>query len=214
MDDATAWAAVADERLALADLLGAVAADDPRWDAPSLCGTWRVRDVVAHLMWLAEASHRSMFRDGLRVRAITFNRAVDRMALRVAATVPPDELVARLRAGAGGRYTAPTLPPTVALGEVVVHRVDIAAAVGLPAHAPDERVQAVLEAERRLWFAFGVPRSIRRLRFVPTDVDWTVGPADGPLVEGPGEQLLLAATGRQPALATLTGPGLAVLRSH
>jgi hypothetical protein len=45
----------------------------------------------------------------------------------------------------------------------------------------------------------------------PTDADWTVGPDDGPIVEGPGEALLLVATGRSDE-QDVSGPGLALLR--
>ena len=51
MDDV--WAAVAAERVALADLLDQI--DDAAWSRPSLCGGWTVRDVVGHLVVLAEA---------------------------------------------------------------------------------------------------------------------------------------------------------------
>ena len=108
------------------------------------------------------------------------------------------ELVTRLRAASGGRFVMPGLPPEVALGEVLVHRADIASAAGLPQRPADERTRAVLEAERRLWFAFGVSRRVRGVRFEPTDADWTVGPTGGPVASGPGEDLLLVATGRLP----------------
>ena len=84
------------------------------------------------------------------------------------------------------------------MGEVLVHRADIAVPAGLPRRVADERTMAVLEAERRLWFAFGVRRRVREIHFVPTDADWTVGPPGGPVASGFGEDLLLVATGRDP----------------
>jgi uncharacterized protein (TIGR03083 family) len=200
------WDTVEAERLALADLLDDL--DDPAWSAPSTCGEWRVQEVVAHLVWLAEASHRSMLADAVRVRS-SFHKSVDEMARRIAASASPAELVARLRAGAGGRYVAPAMPVELALGEVMIHRTDVP---GLPARAADETMRSVLEAERRVWFAFGVPRKVRRLHFRPTDADWSVGPTDGPLVEGPGVQLLRAVSGRAGATDGLVGPGVTLLR--
>ena len=84
---------------------------------------------------------------------------------------------------------------------MLVHRSDISDALGLPAHAPDERVRAVLETQSKLWFVFGVSRSIRKYRFVATDADWSVGPAEGPVIAATGEELLQVATGRRPLQA-------------
>jgi uncharacterized protein (TIGR03083 family) len=192
----------------LADLLDG--ADDAVWSAPSRCGDWTVEEVVAHLVFLAEGTRRSVFADVIRARK-PFHAAVDLIARRFAADATPPELVARLRAAAGGTFVVPLMPATLALGEVLVHRADIADAAALPALPADEDLRAVLEAERSVWFAFGIPRSVRAARFRPTDGDWEVGPTDGPLVEGPGQSLLLAATGR-PGLADVTGPGLSLLR--
>lgn len=188
------WERVAAERLALADLLDGIAPE--AWDAPSLCGGWRVREVVSHLVALAEQP------PGLRTMAKYAridprpNVAIDKQARRLAAAVDPTELPARLRAAHGGRFLVPGLPPVVALGETLVHRADIRDAAGLPARPADDATREVLAAELRLWFAFGVSPSIRRKHWVATDADWTVGPAAGERVAAPGEQLLLIATGR------------------
>ena len=208
MTDAEVWASVADERVALADLLEGVAPE--AWETPSRCEGWTVKDVVAHLVFLAEGTVSSVFLTSLRTHPLP-SRALAEVARRSAASTPTDELVDRLRRAAAGRFVVPGLPPTVALGEVLVHRADLAAAAGLPPHAADERLAAVLEAEQRLWFAFGVTRQVRRLRFEPTDADWSVGPDGGPAVVGPGEDLLLVATGRDVDPGAVSGPGLAVL---
>ena len=50
-DDAYLQPAVAAEFTRLADLLDAVS--DARWDTPSLCAGWRVREVIAHLTMAA-----------------------------------------------------------------------------------------------------------------------------------------------------------------
>jgi uncharacterized protein (TIGR03083 family) len=209
VEAAAVWSAVADERAALADLLDAV--PDDVWARPSLCGEWSVHEVLAHLVVLAEGTVRSVMTGTVRAAPWSPALGIERVARRLAATAPAPALVARLRAAADGRFVVPGMPPAVALGEVVVHRGDITAAADLPRHPPDERVRAVLEAELGLWFAFGVPRKARRIRFAPTDADWSVGPPDGPVVEGEAHDLVLAATGRAPALAVCHGPGLAIL---
>jgi uncharacterized protein (TIGR03083 family) len=195
MDNARVWEHIAAERAALADALEGIAPE--AWDAPSLCGGWRVCDVVAHLIVLAEATSRP----GLILRHFRVdprpNQAADKLARRLAASATPGELTQRLRAARHGRFVVPGMPPVVALGEVLVHRADIAEAAGLPRRPADDVTREVLAAELRLWFAFGVSRSIRRRRFVATDADWSVGPPDGDVVAAPGEELLLVATGRR-----------------
>ncbi len=166
--DLDVWGAVADERVRLADLLAGVAPE--AWAAPSRCAGWSVKDVVAHLVFLAEGTVASVFLTTMRTHPVP-SRGTAEVARRLAASTTADELVDRLRQAAGGRFVVPGLPPTVALGEVLVHRADLGAADGLPAHGADDRLAAVLEAEQRLWFAFGVSRQVRRVRFEPTDGD-------------------------------------------
>jgi len=50
------------------------------------------------------------------------------------------------------------------------------------------------------------------LRLRATDIDWSAG--EGPEVRGPAASLILAVTGRKPALADLSGEGLETLRSR
>jgi len=202
------WAAVADERVTLAGLLEGV--EPEAWETPSRCEGWSVKDVVAHLVFLAEGTVSSVLLTSMRTHPLP-SRATAEVARRLAVSASPDELVDRLRKAADGRFVVPGLPPAVALGEVLVHRADVAAAAGLPAHDADERLAAVLGAEQRLWWAFGVSRRVRGVRFEPTDGDWSVGPEVGPAVIGPGEDLLLVATGRQVDPGLVSGPGLAVL---
>ena len=196
MRAADVWAAVADERVALSALLANAAPEV--WQRPSLCGGWTVQDVVAHLVVLAEAKSRL----GFMLRGALVdprpNQSVDKMARRVSAEASPGELVSRLAAAKDGRFVVPGMPPVVALGEVLAHRADISDAAGLPTHPADDRLRAALEAELNLWFAFGVSRSMRKHRFVPSDAEWFVGAPDGPVVTATGEELLLIATGRRP----------------
>lgn len=196
MQTEEAWQAVADERAELSDLLADT--DTDAWSRPSPCGDWTVKDVVAHLVVLAEAGNRYGFIARSALIDPRFHRSIDKAARRLSAAAQPPELAARLGAARNGRFLLPFFPPVAALGEVLVHRSDISDALGLPAHEPDERVRAVLETQSKLWFVFGVSRSIRTYRFVATDADWTVGPADGPVIAATGEQLLQMATGRRP----------------
>ena len=62
----------------------------------------------------------------------------------------------------------------------------------------DGGLAGALETQSKLWFVFGVSRSIRKYRFAATDADWSVGPAEGPVIAATGEELLQVATGRRP----------------
>ena len=209
MIDDEVWAAIADERVALADLLSDLGPEV--WEAPSRCGGWLVKDVVAHLVFLAEGSVRSVFLTTARANPIP-DRGLDKVARRIAAAATSAELVDRLRAAKDGRFRIPGLGPSVALGEVLVHRADIAAAAGLPRHAADARLRLVLDTERKSWFAFGTSPKVRRLQLRPTDADWTLGPDDGAVVDGPGESLLMVVTGRSlVADDDVVGPGLSLM---
>lgn len=198
------WASVAEHRLALADALDGLA--PPAWDAPSLCGGWKVRDVVGHLVHLAEASTGSMLLDIVRQARLPME-AVSRIARREGRT-GPSELVDRLRAAAGGRFVVPSQPPTMALGEVVVHGLDVTRPTGLDdlPLAP-EAGRTVAAAYRQRGPVFGEGLRVRRLRFEATDAGWTVGPDDGPTAAGPAAAVLMALAGRPEGWSDLTGPG-------
>lgn len=192
------WEEVARERVELSDLLDAC--DPSVFERPSLCAGWRVHDVIAHLVSLAEAP--TGFRyiaQGLRSDFRPM-KSVDKIARRLAVEVAPRELTARLRDARHGQFRVPGLPSAVVLGETLVHRADISEAAGLPPHPADEALRTVLKAELRLWPAFGVSPFMQRRHWVPTDGDWTLGPSGGQRIEAPGEELLRIATGRKKAV--------------
>src|SRR5689334_750766 len=134
MNSAEVWEAVADERAALSALL--VETDPAAWGRPSLCGAWTVKDVVAHLVAMAEAGNKYAFIAKHAFADPRFNRGIDKIAKRLSVASQPHELATRLGDARNGRFLLPLFPPVAALGEVVAHRADIRDALGLPAHAP------------------------------------------------------------------------------
>jgi uncharacterized protein (TIGR03083 family) len=90
----------------------------------------------------------------------------------------------------------------------MIHHQDIRRPLGAPRDIPAERLRAVLEFARSAP-PIAAKKRIRGLRLVATDVDWSTGA--GPVVEGPGEPLLMAVAGRRGAVDELTGPGQPVL---
>lgn len=201
------WDWVAEERIVLADRLGDV--DTDAWDRPSLCAGWRVRDVLGHLVWLAEASRPSATFDMARTLRPPM-QAMARIARRHGDT-EPQALLGRLRAAAGGRFVVPTQPPVVALGDVLAHGSDALRPAGLDPRPADERTGLVADAYRGIGFVFGSHRA-SKVRFTAGDAGWSVGPTDGPAARGPGEAVLLALAGRPAGVADLDGPGADLLR--
>lgn len=194
-----------EERPDLLALLCELTAD--QWDAPSLCGPWRVRDVATHVVSYDELSKTqtvaAFLRGGVRpskvyevalarYRHLTTSEIVD----LVARNLRPRGLPSGLKGG-------------VALTNGTIHHQDIRRALDQPRAIPEHRLTPVLD------FALGAPTlpsrsNSRGLRLVATDVNWSAG--NGPEVHGPGEALLMAVAGRPDALGELDGEGLPMLR--
>ncbi len=199
---------VAEARTDLADRLAALPPE--AWDADSLCAGWRVRDVIGHLVHLAETSRPAMVLEAVRQAPSTIDGALAEIARREGASEPAD-LVRRLREAGGGGFTPPVVGPIAALGETFVHGSDALRPTGATPRPADERTLAVARFYRRAGVVFGA-RSAARVRFTAEDAGWSVGPEDGPAAHGPGEAVLLALAGRPEAVADLAGPGTAHLR--
>ena len=205
MDVDAVWRAIDAERLSLAGLFEDLS--EQEWETPSLCAGWRVRDVAAHLT----LAHMGAFPATValaRARG-NFNQMVRETALRQA-RLPVREYAPRLRAMAGSRRKAPGVSHLEPLIDVLVHGQDIALPLGRTRPMP---AQAAMAAAARVWpdlFPFRARRRLAGLRFRATDGAWTAG--DGVLVEGPIAAILLLLTGRDAALAQLSGPGTAPVR--
>ena len=199
------WSELRRLRCQFADRLEVL--DEAALNSPSWCEGWRVRDVLGHLVHLAEATQRSMVRDVVR-GGIRPDGAL-RDAARRLGDNPVPELAGRLRAAAGGRFHVLGTPAAVALGEVLVHGADALRPLGLELEAPPEDVTPVLDAYWRVGrVAFhAAPQRGRRL--VATDVGWTRG--KGPEVTGRAIDLLLLIANRHQAAASLGGPGAVTL---
>ena len=199
------FALIAAERRRLADLLAGL--DEAQWAHDSLCAGWTVRQVAAHLVVPFEVSTPRM---GLAVLKSLgrVDRAMGAVTTEVARR-PTGELVELLRANAADRFTPPTGGPELPLTDAVVHGQDIARPLGLALDPDPEAVATTLDAMVG-GVRFFVPRDrVRDLRFAATDLDWSHG--DGPVVEGPAVDVLLAITGRPVGLETLDGDGAATL---
>lgn len=192
------------ERADLADLLAALTPE--QWNAPSLCAQWRVRDVVAHVF-----SYDVLSTGALVGRFMAGRFQGDRVnALGVAAYArcSTDELLALVRGHLQPRGLPAAFGGRIALTDGLIHHQDIRRALDIPREIPADRLRCALQ------FAPTAPpikagKRIRGLTLAATDLDWTIG--EGPIVEGPGEALLMALAGRPAALPELSGSGAPTL---
>ena len=90
-----------------------------------------------------------------------------------------------------------------------MHSFDISHPLGIKRAVPAEVLVAVLDFYKNAQLLIGAKKRIAGLRVNATDVEWQHG--DGPEVTGPAGSLLLAMSGRRPALEDLSGPGVAQL---
>jgi uncharacterized protein (TIGR03083 family) len=209
MDVDRSWRTIEQHRLAIADLLDGLSAE--QWESPSLCAGWRIRDVAAHVTLVAlPPTPGDLLVQGVKVRG-NFHRLNTAMSRRRAAR-PTQQLVAELREHAGSRKVPAVSNHRNVLFDVLVHGDDIAVPLGLDLPM---RADAAGEGATRVWtmgWPFWAQRRLRGLRLTATDLDWTVG--SGPEVAGPIRAILLLLTGRTTTAAPLlTGPGTARLLS-
>ena len=127
------WALAHAERATLAEDLSGLEAE--RWQTPSLCGNWTVREVLAHLTAAASIGPVAWMRSVIGVR-FDFNR---HNALRLAEQLgnSPEETLERFSPRAG-QHGCPWGPKNAWLGEVVIHGEDIRRPLG-PAVAYSDR---------------------------------------------------------------------------
>ncbi|MEU7076015.1 maleylpyruvate isomerase family mycothiol-dependent enzyme [Streptomyces narbonensis] len=199
------WAMVHAERAALVEDLSRL--DGPQWEQPSLCAGWTVHDVAAHLVDTYRTT-RLGFVVGLARARFDFDR---QNAVGVARErgATPQETLQRLRRAAA-RTSTPPAPLDSRLVEEVVHGEDIRRPLGLTRDYPAEAVVRSLRLQARTPASFGGAKELlARVRITATDTGLTLG--TGPEATGPALSLLLAVSGRRPALDDLSGPGVSAL---
>ncbi|HEY6309533.1 MAG TPA: maleylpyruvate isomerase family mycothiol-dependent enzyme [Streptosporangiaceae bacterium] len=184
---------IAGERGALAEVLASLPA--ARWDEPSLCAGWRVREVVAHITMPFRYSGRRFMLELAKSRG-KFNDMADRVARRDAAVMSPDELTAALRSNVNHPWKPPGGGFGGALTHDVIHGLDITEALGLGRRIPADRLRIVLPnlAAPRARTFFGT--DVTGIELHASDLDWTFG--SGTVVTADAQHLALFLTGRRP----------------
>jgi uncharacterized protein (TIGR03083 family) len=207
MATSSPWPLIHAEREALAGDLGSLT--DEQWATQSLCTGWSVRDVLGHMIATAKMTPPKFF----AVLAGAGFRFNDMNAKNIAreATPSPSDGLAEFRKHLKDT-THPPGPVEAMLGEAVIHSADIRRPLGMSREYPEEALTRVADFFKGSNLLIGTKRRITGLALRATDTDWSTG--TGPEVTGPQLSLVLAMTGRQAALADLSGEGLATLRSR
>lgn len=201
------WQVIRAEREALADDLATM--PDERWDTPSLCAGWTVRDVLAHMTATAKISPLAFFP---KLAGAGFNLAKMQAGdiARERGTSPEDTLGHFRSIVASTKH--PPGPGDTWLGEVLVHSQDIRRPLGIAHEYPIDSLVRVADFYKRSNLVIGTKKRVAGLRLEATDASWNHG--DGPVVRGPIASLVMAMTGRQPATSDLSGDGVATLANR
>ena len=169
MTDLQAW--VAPTYVGLADLLAAAPAQT--WDAPSLCESWQIRHVVAHVSMPARFTP-EQYGAEMAAAGGDFDLLSNTVANRDA-SAPVSEHLAQLRSPALHNWQPPGGGAAGALNHAVIHSLDITVALDQPAIAPPEAVRVVLDQLTANGAWFGVDLTGTRLEAVDTDWSWGTG---------------------------------------
>jgi uncharacterized protein (TIGR03083 family) len=200
------WANVHAERSALVkDLADHEHLD---WATPSLCAGWDVRDVVAHLAATATLSL-AKFAGELVVAGFRPSRIAEKH-IKAGRQRSALQALENLRSAIYATASPPQ-PAVTRVIEIVVHGEDIRRPLQI-AHAYDTTHIADALSYLSRDHLLGAKTLIHGLCLCATDADITIG--HGERVEGPAISLLLAASGRRPAIDELRGPGCQLLRQR
>ncbi len=200
------WAQIAAERRSLADLLDTLS--PAQWEAPSLCGSWTVKEVAVHLTSGPSTSMGTFLKAMARGRG-SFDRA-NELLVDWRSSAGPAQVTGWLREYAEHRFAPPTMDWHAPLSDLRVHTQDIVIPLGLDAGVPLEPWRDVLGflASRAANRGFA-PKGRPALTWVATDLGWSAGA--GPRVEGRALALATVMCGRAALLDRLEGPGVPLL---
>lgn len=206
--DESVFAATADERRQIADLIGDL--DPTQLATPSLCAGWDVKTVAAHLVSVTADGFWRFQRMALRCGGI--NNAIDALA-RQRAKLPAQQIADTLRERADHRLSPPITGPISGLTDVLVHGADIRIPLDLRFNPDPRRVALALDFLTGCWPLGFVPRGrLRGISLCASDIDRAWG--KGAETRGPAAALMIAACGRTALFHLLDGPGLPILKGR
>lgn len=184
---------------------------EEQWEHPSLCGEFTVRDVVGHMLSATDTSVWKVLRM-LPAAGFSIDRVSVAMAKQRVDGRTSQELIADFEAHDPGRGLTRLFPLKSTLLERVVHHQDMRRPLAMPRQIPEERLTAVLDVAVKGHNGVNSKKRAAGLALRAVDVDWSHG--DGPVVEGPGEAILMALCDRAVAIEELSGDGIETLRGR
>ena len=204
---ATGWQDAGRARRAFAEVIEGL--DDEQLDATTPCGSWTPRHILGHLTSFVDIGLGGFFATMARHR-FDYDAAADTLARKMAER-PVDDLLATLRANAEKKAWLPVFPEIMTVTDAVVHTQDVRRGVGLTDQPDEDLLRSALACmvTSKMARNLGGPK-LDGLSFTATDLGWSSG--SGASVEGTGEALLMAMTGRA-VLDELSGDGVEQLRS-
>ena len=201
------WPTIHAERRALIDDLAALS--DVQWSTPSQCAGWSVHDVLGHMLATAKMTP-PKFLGSIVASGFSFDKMANK-DIKAATAGGPAATLADFRSHIEDN-TKPPGPVDAMLGEALIHPEDIRRPLGIKHAYPTADVVRCLDFFKGSNLIIGAKSRIAGLTLKATDASWSHG--SGPMVSGPAHSLLMAMTGRAPALDDLEGDGVETLRSR
>jgi uncharacterized protein (TIGR03083 family) len=190
--------------------------DDGAFDEPSLCTGWRVRDVLGHMALGHTTPMTAMLRAlshyRFNVPKASFEESPTFFAGKTADEIRSfwDEVMIARHPHAG---ISKLIPARSGFVDHLIHNQDIRRPTGHLRQIPEARLRRALQlVASEATPLFNPKRNVKGLSLQATDIDYRSG--DGPVLEGPGEALVMSAAGRSSALEELSGEGVAILRAR
>ena len=201
------WPVIKAERQALVDDLTGLS--DEQWQTPSLCTGWTVHQLLGHMVATAKMTPPKFFAR-MAGAGFSFDKMADKQVAAETAGGPAATL-AEMRAQVGATSSPPG-PVDSWLGETLIHSADIRRPLGIKHDYPTDAIERTLDFYKKSNLIVGAKKRVAGVTLRAADADWSHG--SGPVVEGPALSLLMAMTGRAPALDDLSGDGVGVLRAR
>lgn len=203
----TLWPMIHAERASLAEYLQTL--DDTQWARQSMCGSWSVEEVVAHLTAAASVGRLRWFRSVVWARFDFDLHNQRRLAEHQG--INPRETLSNFRHVVTSTTAASGHTPAW-LGEVIVHAQDILRPLQIEHSPPIDAVTEVARFYASRDFTVRSRSAIDGLHLEATDSTFATG--DGSLVSGSTLALTMAMAGRVSFCDELEGEGVPLLRSR
>lgn len=195
----------------MADLLAGLSPE--QMATQTLCDQWTIHELAGHLVSYLRFGQLKVYLC-MVAGAGDFAPGNERFA-RWYARRSDAELVDLLRRHAESRTTIPRSGYDPILTDVVLHDLDIRIPLGIERPIDPERLSVAFHHLATIPAAgYAVGGRLRSLRFETTDTGWTAGDPDGLVVRGPAQRVVMAMSGRVPALDDLEGHGVPLLRDR